>query len=224
MRARCGAAGAFGQRRRPPGDAHGTQQIRIQYQVAGSSTVGHRPQRADRESMQSRGRCSFLTGEALGGFQHRTRAGVSAVVADDIGGERVKRDDLRDDVQVAARVQLHVDMRERLQSRAELAAGAAHSLGHRADQSIVAGEQGDDPVGFAELVLAQHHRPVPVQPHHTSVALRHGPVPEGTGLWRVPCNFEPAVGLAASFAWLSHARRTVRDYERLPEHPEAQIT
>jgi hypothetical protein len=37
---------------------------------------------------------------------------------------------------------------------------------------MVAGEQGDDPVGFAELVLAQHHRTVPVQPHHISVALR----------------------------------------------------
>src|SRR5690349_21127946 len=56
-------------------------------------------------------------------------------------------------------------MRERFQSRTELAAGAAHTLGHRADQSMVAGEQGDDAVGFAELVLAQHHRTIPVQPH-----------------------------------------------------------
>src|SRR6516165_11724069 len=30
---------------------------------------------------------------------------------------------------------------------------------------MVAGEHGDDPVGFAELVLAQHHRTVSVQPH-----------------------------------------------------------
>lgn len=27
-----------------------------------------------------------------------------------------------------------------------------------------------------------------------------------------------------SLAWLSHARRTVRDYERLPEHSEALLT
>jgi hypothetical protein len=30
---------------------------------------------------------------------------------------------------------------------------------------MVAGEQGDDPVGLAELVLTQHHRSIPVQPH-----------------------------------------------------------
>jgi hypothetical protein len=53
-------------------------------------------------------------------------------------------------------------MRERFQSRTELAAGAAHTLGHRANQSMVAGEQGDDPVGFAELVLAQHNSSVSV--------------------------------------------------------------
>src|SRR5271168_4906233 len=69
-------------------------------------------------------------------------------------------------------------MRERFESRAELAASAAHTFGHRADQPVVAGEQGDDPVGFAELVLAQHHRSIPVQPHrHQFVTtLRRHPV------------------------------------------------
>ena len=82
------------------------------------------------------------------------------------------RDDLGDDVEVAARVQLHVDVGERLQPRPELAAGAAHTLGHRAHQPVLTGEQGDDPVGLAELVLAQHHRPVPVQPHRSSLPSR----------------------------------------------------
>ena len=68
------------------------------------------------------------------------------------------------------RVQLNVDVRERLQPGPELAAGAAHALGHRADQPVLAGEQGDDPVGLAELVLAQHHRSIPVQPHPPSLA------------------------------------------------------
>jgi hypothetical protein len=27
---------------------------------------------------------------------------------------------------------------------------------------VIAGQQGDDPVGFAELVLAQHYRPVSI--------------------------------------------------------------
>lgn len=70
-------------------------------------------------------------------------------------------------------MQLHLDMRERLQARAEFAAGASNTFGHRADQPVIAGQQGDDPVGFAELVLAQHNSPVPIQPHHNSFAPRH---------------------------------------------------
>ena len=77
--------------------------------------------------MQGRGGGPLLTGEAFGGFQHRAPAGVPAVVADDVGGERVDRDDLGDDVEVAAGVQLRVDVRERLESRAEFAAGATHA-------------------------------------------------------------------------------------------------
>jgi hypothetical protein len=62
-------------------------------------------------------------------------------------------------------VQLNVDVRERLQPRPELAAGAPNPLGHRAHQPVVPGEQGDDPVGLAEFVLTQHDRSVPIQPH-----------------------------------------------------------
>ena len=119
--------------------------------------------------MQRGHRGPLLAGQALGGFQHGARARVAAVVADDIGGERVDGLHLGDDVEIAAGVQLNIDVRERLQPGPELAAGAPHTLGHRADQSMVAGEQGDDPVGLAELVLAQHHRPVPVQPHRNSL-------------------------------------------------------
>ena len=55
-----------------------------------------------------------------------------------------------------------IDVRERLQPRAEFAAGAAHPFGHRANQPVIAGQQGDDPVGFAELVLAQHYSSVSI--------------------------------------------------------------
>jgi hypothetical protein len=67
-------------------------------------------------------------------------------------------------------VQLRVDVRERLQSGAEFAAGAANALGHRANQSVITGQESDDPVGFAELVLAQHNSPVSIQPHHNILA------------------------------------------------------
>ncbi len=122
--------------------------------------------------MQRRGGCPLLTGEAFGGFQHRAPAGVPAVVADDVGGERIDRNDLGDDVEIAAGVQLDIDVRERLQPRTEFAAGAAHPFGHRANQPVVAGQHGDDPVGFAELVLAQHYRSVSIQPHLNSFAPR----------------------------------------------------
>jgi hypothetical protein len=59
-------------------------------------------------------------------------------------------------------VQLHVDVGERLQPRAEFAAGAAHAFGHRANQPVLAGQQCDDPVGFAELMLTQHYRSVSI--------------------------------------------------------------
>lgn len=173
MRTRRGAAGALGQRWCPAGDAHGAQQIGVQQQVPRPLSIGHRPQRAHREPVQSRSGRPLLTGQAFGGFQYRASAGVAAVIGDDVGGERVDRDNLGDDVEVAARVQLHLDMRERLQARAEFAAGASNTFGHRADQPVIAGQQGDDPVGFAELVLAQHNSPVPIQPHHNSFAPRH---------------------------------------------------
>jgi hypothetical protein len=59
-------------------------------------------------------------------------------------------------------------VRERLQSRAEFAAGAPHPFGHRTDQPVITGQQGDDSVGFAKLVLTQHNSSVSIQPHHNS--------------------------------------------------------
>jgi hypothetical protein len=82
--------------------------------IAGPAPVGHRPQRAHREPVQGRDRGPLLTGEAFGGFQHRAPAGVPAVVADDVGGERVDGNDLGDDVEIATRVQLRVDVSKRL--------------------------------------------------------------------------------------------------------------
>ena len=68
-------------------------------------------------------------------------------------------------------MQLNVDVRERLKPGPELAAGAPHPLGHRTHQTVLTGEQRDDPVGLAEFVLAQHDRSVPVQPHRYSLPL-----------------------------------------------------
>ncbi len=112
----------------------------------------------------------LLTGDPLGGLQHRAPGGVAAVVADDVGGEGVDGLHLGDDVEVATRMQLNVDVRERLEPGTELAAGTANALGHRSDQPVLPGEQRHDPVGLAELVLPQHHCSIPVQPHRSSLA------------------------------------------------------
>src|SRR6185437_6625047 len=82
-------------------------------------------------------------------------------------------------------------MRERFQSRTELAAGTAHTLGHRANQSMVAGEQGDDPVGLAELVLAQHHRTIPVQPHRYQFVTRLRRHPAHAPIMSIPMSNAP---------------------------------
>src|SRR5690349_19066925 len=113
----------------------------------------------------------LLAGDPLRGLEHRARAGVAAVIADDVGGERVDRLHLRDDVEIAAGIELNVDVRERFQARAELAAGAPNPLGHRAHQPVIAREQAHDAIGFPELVLTEHHRSVPVQTHPTSLPL-----------------------------------------------------
>ena len=172
VRSRRGAAGAFDQRRRPTRDSHGPQQVSVQHEFPGPAAVGHRPQRGHGQPVQRGHRRPLLPGQAFGGLQHRARAGVAAVVADDVGGERIDGLYLGDDVEISAGVQLNVDVRERFQPGPELAAGAPHALGHRAHQPVVAGEQSDDPVGLAELVLTQHHRSIPVQPHRYSLPLR----------------------------------------------------
>jgi hypothetical protein len=82
----------------------------------------------------------FLTGQPFGSLQHGARARVTAVVVDDVGGERVDGLHLGDDVQIPAGMQLNVDVRERFQPGPELAAGAPHPLGDGADHAVLAGE------------------------------------------------------------------------------------
>ena len=70
---------------------------------------------------------------------------------------------LGDDVQRPARNQLKVRHHKRFQPGAEAAAGAAHSLGHGTDLAVVFGQERDDPVGFAQLMGAQHDGIIPVR-------------------------------------------------------------
>src|SRR5690606_15009303 len=97
------------------------------------------------------------------------------VVRGDADGEGLDRDDLGDGVEVPPGVQLHVDQRERLQPRAEAAAGASHALGDGADLAVPPREQGDDAVRLAQRVGAQDDRIVTVElAGHGAPRLRRG--------------------------------------------------
>lgn len=127
-------------------------------------------QRARGEGVQPGGRCALLARQPLGGLEHRAGGGVAAVVGDDIGGEGLHGVHLGDGVEIAPRMQLHIHIRERFEPSAEFGPGPPHPLGDRANQPVLAGQQRDDAVRLAQLVLAQHHRMIPIQPHRNSLA------------------------------------------------------
>jgi len=170
VRAGSGTAGTFDQRRGPPRNSHGAQQICVEYQLARPIVVSHCPQRSDGEPMQRGDRSTLLTSQPLRGLQDGASAGIAAVVTDDVRRERVDGLHLGDDVEVSTRMQLNVDVRKRLQPCPELTARAAHTLGDRTYQTVLASQEGDDPVGLTELVLTQHHCSIPVQPHRSSLS------------------------------------------------------
>ncbi|SIG05510.1 Uncharacterised protein [Mycobacteroides abscessus subsp. abscessus] len=168
VRARGGAPRTFADGGCPSGNAHGAQEVCVENKLAGALLIGDGPQRTNGEAVQGNGRGPLLTGDPLGGFQDGASGGVPAVVTDNVRGEGVDGLHLGDDVQIAPRMQLHVDMREGFQPRAELTARAAHPLGYRAHQPVLTGQQGHDAIGLAELVLPQHDSTIPIKPHSDS--------------------------------------------------------
>src|SRR5690348_7348361 len=83
--------------------------------------------------------------------------------------EHVERLDLGDDVELAALVALQRDVARRFETRAEATPGLADALGDGPYLAPPLGEDGDDPVGLAELDRPQDDAVVPVQGHGTSV-------------------------------------------------------
>ena len=152
---------------------------------AGVLAVGQRPQRAERQQEQPQRRLLLLGRQPLGGLGDRRSPRCSA------GSRRGSRCRSRSMPstwltmsQRAALEQLHVDVAERLQPGAEPRRGAPHALGDRAHPAVPAGEQRDDPVGLAQLLHAQHHRVVAVEPaseprRHTAIVPRTVRSPAG---------------------------------------------
>ena len=92
--------------------------------------------------------------EALGGFEGGAGGGIALVVLDDARAEVIHRVCLRDGVEVAAGVELHVEVDEKLQARAEARLRAAHTLRHAAHEAVVSCQQHDDAVRFPEIIGA----------------------------------------------------------------------
>ena len=118
---RCGpclaAAGAAGQRRLPAGHRHRPQQERVEHQARRVRPVGERAQRADDQQEEPQRRLLLLRRQPVGGLEHRGAGGVAGVVVDDVVAVGADRLRLVDDVEVAACVELQVDVAERLQPR-----------------------------------------------------------------------------------------------------------
>ena len=139
----------------------------------GSRAVSVSARNADTTSRYSRSDGSRSSdGQPLGGLDDRRGAGVTRIVGDQHRTERIERLGLGDDVQVAAGIELQVDVAERLQPAAEPTLGPPHALGHRPDPALAPGQQGDDPIGLAEFRHPQHHGGVAVNGHQAMVPLR----------------------------------------------------
>ena len=93
-------------------------------------------------------------GESLRGFDDDGGREVEVVVGGD--GIAVLGDggDLSEGVEGASAVQLGVDDGEGFDAGPELGGRFAHALGDRSNLAVFGGEQGDDAVGFAQLVGA----------------------------------------------------------------------
>ena len=88
--------------------------------------------------------------------------------------------DLREGVEGASAVQLGVDDGEGFDAGTELGGRLAHAFGDGSNLAMFGGEQGDDAVGFAQLVGAQDDRLVSVGLHHEAIVSR-GRGPGGVG-------------------------------------------
>ena len=159
------AAGAVAERRRPSGHRQRAQQVGVEHQAGVVVAGRQRPEPPGQQQELLHGRLALGVGQPLGGLEHRSPCGVSAVVGGDRRAVATDRLGLGDDVERAAEVELDVDHHERLDPGAESRLGLANPFGHRPDPAVGPGEQGDDAVCLTQLLGAQHDRFVPVQAH-----------------------------------------------------------
>src|SRR5881227_3042027 len=99
----------------PSRNSERSQHERVEYQPGIMLLLGDRAQRPDDEQVEPQRRFALRSGQPLRGLEDRRRRGVTRVVTDDRPAVRRDRLGLRDNVELAAGVELAVDLAERLQ-------------------------------------------------------------------------------------------------------------
>ena len=119
----------------------------------------------DKQDVLLEGGLMFLRRESLRGFEHRRAGCPSGVVPREFGTVRLESLHLRNGVETAALVELDIDMAERLQAGTDSTGGLTHPPRYASNPTMLAGEQGDDAVGFAQLLGAKDDGFIPVRGH-----------------------------------------------------------
>lgn len=156
MRAGCAALGTVEEARCPAGMGHGLKEEAVE--DAGGRLVLEVAEDGD-DGLVEVG--VGIEGEFFGGLEGGAGGGVALVVVDDVRAIVAHGVCLGDGVEAAALVELHVEVDEVLEARAEAGLGAAHALGDAAHEPVVVREQHDNAVGLAEVVRADDDGAVP---------------------------------------------------------------
>ena len=187
------------------------QQVGVEHQAGRVVAAGQRLHGADQQPVLLQGRLALGLDQPVRRLEHDRAGGVERVVLADPAPERPERLGLRDDVEVAARAQLQVDVHERLEPRPEPRRRAAHALADRTDLAVRPGQEGDDAVGLPQLVGAQDDRLVAVEAHRAHSPPRHPHRAPGTRARpRVRCDHRACDGDGRLWRRPTLAARRVR--------------
>ena len=172
MRAGDPAACAGVEARSPAGHRQRAHEVGIEHQPGVVLGRHQGAQPTDEQEVLLHGGLALLGSHPLRGLEHRLPGRVAAVVVHEGGAEGGDGLDLGDPVEGATLVELHVDVPEGLEACPDPRGGAAYALGHRADPTVLPREDGDDPVGLAQLLGTQDDTLVAVETHHPIVTRR----------------------------------------------------
>ena len=159
------APGAVGERRRPPGDGQGAQEIRVEDEIGVVVGCDEGPQPRDEQHVLGQRGLPLLRCEALSGLEHRGPGCVAGIVDRELRPVGLDRLHLAHRVQGPSLVQLDVDMGEGLEARTDAARGLADPARDTSHAPMLTGEEGDDAIRLTELLGAQHYRLVAVHRH-----------------------------------------------------------